>query len=532
MNSPGFNKICSRASVLFLFLGAALRTILWWQDRSLFIDEANLVRNFLEKPFPALFGPLDYQQYAPPIFSILEKTMLSVFGPAERVGRFLPLVFGLGSLPLAWSMGRRWLSPVGLALFCLFFALDGPFVQFSSEAKQYSADCFAALLLLEAAQRFDFQRFRWTWAIGGAAIVWFSMPAVFILAAIGFWWLFGKKTGISWRERWRDRWREAAPRASRDRWREAAPRASHFVGCADRSRLLKMSLIFATWLVSFAAYYLLFLKQNIANPTLQSAHIFLPFPPKNGGDWAVWLRTFNGFSNWLIGFTVVAHVCFYVGLLAGAWFFIKRKPGSAALVWLPPAFVFAASAMGQYSMVERLLLFVMPCVLLWVVIGWDFLFISAEKMAGKNTHMAWLAPFVLLAAILISAAGQLKYDWFYRPFQIEEHRAALDFFAKNRQPDDVLFVHHNAAPTVGHSTRFSPEKYPFGEKFVRLQNWQPEAGFLQKEVRNWQEAHQTGRIFVQWPGEMSDAERLFFGEKTKLETVFTYQGGHIFVVPF
>lgn len=504
------------AAVLFLVAGAALRILIWWQNRSFFIDEANLVRNFLEKPFTALLGPLDYQQYAPPLFSFFEKMMLSLFGPGERVARFLPLVFGLASLPLAWSMGRRFLSPIGLAVFCLFFAFEGGFVQYSTEAKQYSADVFIALLLIELAQRIDFQRFTWQWAIGGAAVVWFSMPAVFVLAAIGFWWIFSKKTPIIDSEISL----KTSPQTTSGPLLVSPPTTSraHF--------LIKTGIVFGLWLASFAAYYFFFLKKNIDNPVLRSAHVFLPFPPKSGADWQIWLGAFNGLSNWLVGFTVVAFACFYLGLVAGAWHFYKKKPVGAALIWLPPALVFAAAAMGQYSMVERLLLFVMPCVLCWVVVGWD---VYLKKILGSNQlKINHLGLGLLLGAILISSATQLKYDWFYRPFQLFEHRDGLDFFSKNRQPEDVLFVHYNASPTVGHSVRFFPEKYPFGKEFVRLQVWQPEPDFLQKAVEKWRETQPTGRIFIQIPVKMTEHERLFFSEKTKFEVVFGYKGGQVF----
>jgi len=63
-------KICT---LLLLSLAALLRCIVYFQNRSLFLDEANLSRNIVEKPYWELFGQLDYEQFAPPFYSCAVK---------------------------------------------------------------------------------------------------------------------------------------------------------------------------------------------------------------------------------------------------------------------------------------------------------------------------------------------------------------------------------------------------------------------------------------------------------------------------
>ncbi len=347
----------SHFSLATLFIGAALRVVVWWQDRSIFIDEANLLRNFLEKPFADLFRPLGWQQYAPPLFSVAEKASLAVLGPGSLPARLLPLAFGLACLPLAWSVARRWLSPIALALFCLFISLDGVFIRYSTMAKQYSSDCLTALLIIWAAQRFDFQRFRWQWAVGGAVAVWFSMPSVFTLAAVGIMAAVAN-AGVPTDN-------------SRDQWPN-----------------LKTLWPVAAWLASFAAYYLLLLKNDIADPHLRSAHVFLP---PSGGDWSTLLDTLAMFGQKLVGFTAIGLACFYVGLAAAVWHFFEKRPAGSVLLWGPPAFAVVACALGQYSAVERLLFFSMPSVLLCVAVGWDAVL---KKIGGLKSQIRLvLGPF-------------------------------------------------------------------------------------------------------------------------------------------
>ncbi|MGB0840132.1 MAG: hypothetical protein ACPGXL_08330, partial [Chitinophagales bacterium] len=72
-----------------------LRLVVFLQNRSLFIDEANLARNIIQLSFSDFFGKLLYDQYAPPLFMVLEKGSVLCFGVNEWALRLFPLVAGL-----------------------------------------------------------------------------------------------------------------------------------------------------------------------------------------------------------------------------------------------------------------------------------------------------------------------------------------------------------------------------------------------------------------------------------------------------
>ena len=59
-------------ALIFLALGMALRLWYYLDARSLFIDEANLALNISELPYAGFFQPLGYQQYAPPLFLLID----------------------------------------------------------------------------------------------------------------------------------------------------------------------------------------------------------------------------------------------------------------------------------------------------------------------------------------------------------------------------------------------------------------------------------------------------------------------------
>jgi hypothetical protein len=137
--------------------------------------------------------------------------------------RLVPLVFRIASLFLmlavAWQCLRTEAVPTALAL----FAVSDQLVSYASELKQYSGDvaCALAGTLLALTVRSKPVTVARLVALGtfGAAAVWFSHPAVFVLTGVGVILLAGG-------------------RARRDGWASAA--------------LVHVGL---TWLSSFAAVY-------------------------------------------------------------------------------------------------------------------------------------------------------------------------------------------------------------------------------------------------------------------------------------
>ena len=56
------------AGYAVLALGLLLRAVVWAQQRSIVLDEANLIRNYVERSYGQLFQPLDYERTRHPCF--------------------------------------------------------------------------------------------------------------------------------------------------------------------------------------------------------------------------------------------------------------------------------------------------------------------------------------------------------------------------------------------------------------------------------------------------------------------------------
>ena len=138
----------SKLAIAILLLGAGLRTAAFAAERSLWIDEAMVALNIVERTPAQLFEPLDRNQGAPVGFLLATKASVEVFGVTERALRvpaFLASLVGL----VAFAVGAYRLLPRFAAhLASALFALSPHVVSYAAECKQYSGDAaFAAVLL-------------------------------------------------------------------------------------------------------------------------------------------------------------------------------------------------------------------------------------------------------------------------------------------------------------------------------------------------------------------------------------------------
>src|SRR5512143_3859115 len=99
---------------MLILVGVMLRLRQYLTDRSLWVDEAMLALNIVNRSFAELFKPLDYNQGAPIGFLLVEKSLDSIIGRNELVLRLFPLLAGLCSLWLFYLLLKRTVHGVGL----------------------------------------------------------------------------------------------------------------------------------------------------------------------------------------------------------------------------------------------------------------------------------------------------------------------------------------------------------------------------------------------------------------------------------
>jgi hypothetical protein len=397
-----------------VIIGGALRLITYLQNRSLWRDEAALAMNIIDRSYGGLLEPLDSYQAAPLGFLMLEKTAAHAFGMSEYALRLMPLLAGLLALVLFKQVAALCLRPIAVPIALAFFAVSERLIYFAAEVKQYGFDVLAALLVIWLAMRIQarglsIKRALW-FGVAGAVSLWFSHPVVFVLAGAGVCLL-------------------AAAALKKD-WRSA----------------LLLCGAGAMWLVSFRVNYKLALQSTGQTGFLltfwSDYDAFMPFPPFSIATvkwlWHSFFLTMQdpgGFT-----FAVIAGLLFAAGCAVA---FVKRD-AKLLLVLAPIPFALLASGLRKYPLLERLLLFLVPAIVLLITKGID-------AMARKSALAATVLVGVLLFHPVVHSITQ--------PPLHEDIKPVLGYIREHWQDGDAIFLDRLAR----HSFHYYAARYGFEE---------------------------------------------------------------------
>jgi uncharacterized membrane protein len=408
-------RLTERIAWGFVAIGILLRLRQFLFDRSLWLDESFLALNIIHRSPAELLNPLDYNQGAPIGFLLLEKLALS-FGSSEMALRLFPFVAGIAALFLFKAVADRFLLPTAVPIAVALFAILDPLIYYSAEAKQYSGDVAIALLLFLLAD-FMFEtpfRIKRTvvFSVVAAIAIWFSHPAVFILAGSGIallWILF----------------------------------RNH-----DRRSLVLLSVPGALCAASFLIFYLVSLRRLSANANLLAywQDAFPPIPPSLLADGRWFVDSFFGLFSDVVGLepqlTGLAAVAFVIG--AGTLF--SQHRARFLLLLAPMAFTLLAAAFHRYPFRGRLLLFLVPSLILLVVAG--------LATIRTKTRQSFPLLSVLLIGFLFFHPALHAAVYLVHPRTKEEIKPVIEYVRNHRLPGDDLFVYfHSAFPFRYYSER-------------------------------------------------------------------------------
>ncbi len=409
------------ALAVVVLVGVGLRAAALAGDRNLWIDEAMLAINLVERDAAGLLKPLDWNQGAPVGFLLAVKGVITQLGSGEWALRLVPFVGSLlGLAGFAWVAPRligRPAAVLGTAL----MALSPVMVSYSAECKQYATDAALTVGLFAAAAGLltgQGGARRWVvLALAGAAAVWVSHPAAFVLGGIGMALLA-----------------------------EAAV-------ARDRRRFAAAALTTATWLVSFGACYLLFTRHLRGNDYLLTywAGHFLPLPPRSAGDVA-WLfeHYFGPFAmpGGLAGSEIRSGGLAAVFFAVGIWNLAKDRWPVAVTVALPGLLALLASGVHAYPFAGRLLLFLVPLLVFGVARG-------AYAVAAALRPTQGFASAALIG-VLVAAPALEAWQTVKRPSREEQIEPVLAAVRADLRPGDKVYVYYGAVPAFLHYTRTEP----------------------------------------------------------------------------
>ena len=418
-------RLISSLPFLIVVIGIGPRLAHLLANHSLWLDEAMLALNIVQRPFAGLLQPLDYNQGAPIGFLLLEKLSVDLLGPSELALRLPPFLAAVGSLPLFYLLARRCLPRREALIALALFSLSPSLSYYAAEAKQYAVDVFVAVLLLLATLRSESSRSGIGSLAGlaglGAVAIWFSHPAVFVLSGAGVYLIVSR------------------------------------LAAGERDDALRFAMVAAVWLTSFSLDVRASLQGLAANRFLLEywAGGFPPTPTSIAGlGW--YARACQGLitTAFTVPFRVQEAGTFagpfqWAALVLGCLWFVRRAPRRTFLLMSPLAFALLAAVLGKYPFAGRLLLFGLPALLLLIAAGAGTAWRMTERSAASSG--------VLLLAGLLLSCGVMLVRWLSQP-GMEEIRPVLAQMHAKVEPGDVVYVHSRAAHAVAFYT-LSSDRY-------------------------------------------------------------------------
>lgn len=413
---------------LILIGGAIFRIRCFCHWRSLWLDEIYLTHSIVTRGFyRLLFEPLDYWQGAPPGFLVLERVCVDLFGVGERRLRLPSLVAGLASLPLFFFLARRALTLRATLLSVILFSCLWPMIYFSEEVKPYSTDVAVTLAILlsgiAAWQEAKSTKRLIVYGLVGALGLFFSYPAVLVLAGS-----FGVVLVMR------------ALKAKRQEITLMRAVAPMILFAAVWGGLEWVNLrVFLRPLMHGAAH-----EGLIRDWTRLGG-----FPPASPNAALEWL--WNSFRAVMAGYASMYLTASDLGMVAAIAGIIAlvcdaRQPdrvfdrrGAACLFFATLPLAIAAAFMHRYPFADRLTLYVVPILCLFIGAGIDHVW-------GYN-GMGRAALGSLFAILLIGSPVKKAWWDLWHPAGREETSQLYSWLKREWKPGDLLVLSHMAAPS-------------------------------------------------------------------------------------
>ena len=192
--------------LLLLLLGLALRAYHYLRDRAVWQDEAGLLLSVIARDYQDLFlGRLDYHQAAPPLYLCVLKTVSLLLGDSSHALRLPSFLASCAALVLFLLVARRTLNPQALPWAVLLFAVSEQLLWHASEAKAYSVDVLAAVVVLAVScwsRLGSLRRQLLAYAFLSPLLLLSSYPACFLCTGLLLAYLpavWSEKQGTTWR---------------------------------------------------------------------------------------------------------------------------------------------------------------------------------------------------------------------------------------------------------------------------------------------------------------------------------------------
>ncbi len=395
----------------------SLCVLLFVQDRSLLLDSLNVARNIGERSFIGLVDPLSYEQSAPLLFLWISELCTSIMGITHYSLRILPLLAGLVSLLLFADISKTVLkSPFSLiALF--WFGTHQLTARYATEYKQYMVDVFVGLLIIWIVLKIKKVNKHnwWKLSIGGAILIWLSMPSVFfVISAAIYLSLVRNRENHSWRP------------------------LIYTFGCVG---------------FSFLANYLIVLSPTIGSDHMQDFHnnFFLEGKIFDLDSLSHDFGLIIGQARMVVGKSGLAIGAVLISVVICIFGSVKSKRYELILLLLPIVGAYGASLVDKYSIIERLMLFSLPISILIVMMGVQYVY---QRSVFKNAYVSKFVFGILALGLIVGFVEKQSFKYIVDPFEHEDNRSSLVYISNHIEKDRKIICTQHAEAAYDYYTRY------------------------------------------------------------------------------
>ncbi len=403
-----FNKLYESTWFIWsiIVVGIFFRIARWSQNFSLWLDEAMLSLNIVNRNLFELTKPLDYFQEAPVGFLFIEKFFTHLFGESELVLRFFPLLASVGALLLFYKVSKIVIDKKAVPAAMILFAISPELIYYSAIVKPYSGDVLASVVIFFVAAVLFKDK------VSGRELI-LSLSAVLFIPYVSYTSIFvicGLIAGL-------------------------------FINVLVRRRkedFLTLIYVGIIFVISIATFYFLIIRYK-DDSSLEAywARSFLSFPPRNFSELSytadeicsvfkkpLSLRTYI-FGKPIVNFLGI------ITLLGVTVAFCRKRYLYASIFVITLLALLTASGLKQYPFAPRLILFLIPFFILFLSEGLAFI---CSKL--------YMTPVFVLILFLLT-----RFQWdeaihktvHERPRQ--HIRPMIKYILENKKDGDKIYVY-------------------------------------------------------------------------------------------
>jgi len=418
-------------TIAIISAGILISFIQFIFNRSLWLDEALLALNILNRNHLSLLGHLGGGQVAPIFFLQIEKTITEIGGNSEYALRLFPLVSFLLSIFFFYKILHFFSqNPLTIIFALSMFIFNTTIIYYASEVKQYMTDVLVLLTTYYIIlKNYDNLNYKYLiLASWGALAIFLSNVAPVILTTAGIYLIYSsiKSTKLE----------------------------AHI--------LLQ---IFEIWFVTFAVYYVLFIHNHPSQDYMlafwEKNNAFLPMNPLHKEFYVFIYKKASLLTYILFNKNIPGTIVYSLIILYGVILTIKKSKIYIIILSILPLLIhLTLSGFRLYPFDIRLILYLFPTLIIIAVQGIEKLIeIGAPKIGSRK-----VALFVLVLPITMVVLLLRNF-----PIQKDEIKSSLTVLKTHKKQNEKLFINY-----YGHASFQYYQKikfYPDTASPVILGSW-------------------------------------------------------------